>query len=66
MTQNQVESLHMVTISPEAHADEKNEMERVYTTIRYLQAEDEVAAFATTSQADKKQQAKPSAIKKGQ
>lgn len=61
-----VKSLHMVTISLEAHADEKNELERVYKTIRYLQAEDEVAAFVTTSQTEKKKQAKRSAMKKEQ
>ena len=44
-----VKSLHMVTISLEAHADEKDEMEKVYQTNQYLKAEDEVATFMKPS-----------------
>ena len=40
-----VKSLHMATISLEAHADEKDEMKRVYETIQALQAEEEIATF---------------------
>ena len=61
-----VKSLHMVTISLEAHADEKSELERVYQTIQYLQAEDEVAAFVAAPPSDKKNQNQLRSIKKEQ
>ena len=61
-----VKSLHMVTISLEAHADEKSELERVYQTIQYLQAEDEVAAFVAAPLSDKKKQNQLRSIKKEQ
>ena len=40
-----VKSLHMVTISLEAHADESLEMQKVNSIIRSLQAEEEVEKF---------------------
>ena len=40
-----VKSLHMVTISLEAHADESQEMQKVNSIIRSLQAEEEVERF---------------------
>ena len=40
-----VKSIHMATISLEAHADESAEMSRVQETIDFLNVEDEVADF---------------------
>ena len=53
-----VKSLHMVTISLEAHADESEEMSRVHQTIRSLQAEEEIEKIVNQLTDKKKHQKK--------
>ena len=52
-----VKSLHMVTISLEAHADESNEMNKVHQIISSLQAEEEIEKFVHEISSKKKKKA---------
>ena len=52
-----VKSLHMATISLEAHADETEEMKKVYDTIQSLQVQEEIASFMQKVSKNKPQKA---------